>query len=454
MAARRIRTRGIRFFLIALALCSSSLAAPAPPFAAPKPVTLTVLAPISPSEFPILIGRFLNTPTETSGGWPITIQLSFDNNQLLGIATEYTPPVFPLTGVRGYVVFNLGANPCRSFLPIEYENEDHPCTQVDETYVEFTPNVLLPGVSNAKGNPDQLFHLTDTGGGGQPHIQTGDPVTLVSYGPGTGGADSPINLCLPESYVFPIDLSLATVCSDPGVSVCPDYPRSRTCRTVASVLDGYGYGASASLPGLVIVADAGPGVMLGQDPTVNQSGDYFLRDAQGHRQARNLGGFLSAVSYELNNSLKMTSVLAHMNVPDGLFDPVIVLDPCVGAPFDPGDPANEIPPSGCEQPAEYRVDGGPVTTTTPDPNRLITVRMFVVNRTAPDTLADGNNDGVVDSKDAVLAGYTLLSNEVKVQFKILNQNEFPYLFVDLDGNHSFPPIAAPAGGGTVTKPPR
>jgi len=417
--------------------------------AAQKPVTLTVVAPISPTEFIPIIGRFLNTPTETSGGWPITFQLSIDNNQLLGIATEYVPPTFPLDHVRGFAVFDLGTDPCASFLPVAYENPVHPCTQIDETYLEFTPNVVVAGLANAAGNPGQLLHLTDAGGGGQPSLQIG--VNVRAYGPSTGGADSLVNVCLP-GHLTGLSLSQPPPCNSDGTT-CPAPFETSTCQSIPSVLDGYGYGASASLPGLVIVADAGPSVMLQQDPTQNQSGDYFLRDGQGHRQARNLGGFLSSVAYELNNSIKQTSLIGHMLVPSGLFDPVVVEDPCVGNPYNPGDPGNGIPPSGCEQ-VEYRVDGGPVTTTKPDPNQVITLRMFVVNRTAPDTLADWNGDGVVDSKDAVMAGYTLISNEVKVQFKIFNQNEFPFFLVDLDGNNSFPPIVAPAGGGSVNKPPR
>ena len=436
-------------FLVGLATPAASSALPPP-----KPVTLTVLAPVSPSEFPPLIGRFLNTPTETSGGWPITLQLTADNNQLLGIATELLPP-FPENGRRGFLVFDVGPDPCLSFLPLKVLASGDPCfhAPVDETYLEFTPGVVLPGVNTAIGNSDQLLRLTDTGGGGRPTIltQSFNGTSLQTnpspIGPFTGGPDTLHDVCLSDFRLF--DIGQAQACPG-GPCPLPDF----SCHSIPDVLDGYGYGASAILPGLVLVADAGPSVMLQQDPAVNPNGDFLLRDGQGHRQARNLGGFVNAVGYELNNALKLTSVVAHMTVPGFLFDPIVVEDRCVGIPFFP-EPAGGPDPNACKGAPIFRIDGGPETTTPPDPNRVITFRLFVVNRAAPDVLADVNGDGIVDSKDAVAAGYALLSNEVKVQVKLRNQAELPFFFYDFDGNGDpSGPIVLPAGGGGITPVPR
>ncbi len=223
MGARKAVARRVGLLLVVLASCGflSGVAE-----AAQKPVTLTVLAPVSPTEFPLIIGKFLNTPTETSGGWPITIQLNADNGQLLGVGTEFNPP-FPENGRRGFLLFNAGPDPCLGFVPVSVLSNFDECfgAQIDETFLEFTPGVYQPGVPALGGNPGQLVRLTDFGGGGRPTLfsqfsnDAGLQTEASPLGPVTGGGDTTQDVCLSDILFYTLS---APACNggscDPGSS--------------------------------------------------------------------------------------------------------------------------------------------------------------------------------------------------------------------------------------------
>ncbi len=187
----------------------------------------------------------------------------------------------------------------------------------------------------------------------------------------------------------------------------------------------------------MLLANTGPGVVL--DPNFNFPA--------GPRQLRNLAGFLTSVAWEMNDSVKHSDVVLHMNVPNGLFQPVVQFDTCVGIPSN-----NPLVCSGGQL---FRVDGGPLATSLAGlGDKVTTLRIFVVNGTAPSVLSDLDGNGVVDSKDAVLAGYSLISKETTLRFRTFSQDEIPGFIVDLDGNHLAPAPPLPAGGGQVTPIPR
>jgi hypothetical protein len=101
------------------------------------------------------------------------------------------------------------------------------------------------------------------------------------------------------------------------------------------------------------------------------------------------------------------------------------------------------------------VDGGPLATNITNlGDKVTTLRIFVVNGTAPSVLSDLDGNGVVDSKDAVLAGYSLISRETTLRFRTFSQDEIPGFVVDLDGNQEAPHPPLPAGGGQVSPIPR
>ncbi len=348
-------------------------------------VNLEVLAPV-------VEGNHIST--QVTGGWPLTLRLSGNNDIGIGLPRLRTTE-FPVLGDQGFLVF---ADPdgCHSWVdPI---SEDQVCQGPDETYVEFTPgdtciattydrnpkiNVFAYDPCPNPAPPEGCFRGTNTG--------------LSSIGPPQGPENS-----------------------------------------------GYGLGRSGRLPGLVILSDTGVGVVV--DQGFNRPNPV---------QGRNLAGYIKSVAYELNDATSRTSIIAHMSVPPYLFVPIILADRAVHeCPPLPGDAWDE---------AWVRVDGGEIIKLTPGVNSLesvvagyvTTIRAFVVNGNAPDILADLNHDGVVDAKDAVKAGFTLLSGEETIHLKQYAQplEYFGYM-ADLDGNRCIGGIVLPARAGDLTEVPR
>ena len=385
---------------------------------------------------------------ETGSGWPVTLRLS--SNGELGIGTPHIPPFFPRFQEVGYLVFADPDN-CFSF------GIDANCSMTDETYVEFTPDMDRPGLVNPHGNADRLIALTATGGGGSPTVLTFDFDThvndrLVPYGPLVGGTGDTLEKRCSSVLKF-----AGEPCAQDG-----DCPAGSTCREIPVDADGYGYGADDDLPGLVLLSDTGVGLVLNENfnhPRI--------------RQVRNLAGLLNSVAYDLREGSHRPTILAHLNVPPGqiynardsndnpfptptprgLFTPVVLADRCIGDP--------NVCQSGDIH--QFRIDGGPIVSMSDNElfaflnQRVVTLRAFVVNGTAPSILADVSGDGVIGAKDAALAGYQLLSGEETLQviaFYDDNLQVLP-LFYDFDGNGDARGLlVAPGGAGHITKIPQ
>ena len=420
------------FFTVALLLALPS-AGRAQLFEPEKPITIEVISPKLGVLNPILPSSLL--PRETTGGWPLAIRLTSNNE--LGVGTRAAPPVFPEEADTGFLIHE-DPDGCPSFSLVILNAG--PCfdAPIDETFLEFTNDTDHVGVADGQGNHFRRIALTDSLGGGQPEMLVFDPPTGTnshpqSYGPPTSAfnvADTLVQRCVNRFGIT------NTACSSDADCTGPTGP---TCETVPSEFDGKGWGADDDLPGLVLLANTGPSLVL------DQSFDF----PAGPKQIRNSAGFLTSVAWEMNDSTKHSNVVAHMNVADRLFQPVVQFDSCVGTP-------PTTPTGPCGSPNLFRVDGGPETANISQlPNRVTTVRIFVVNGTAPSILSDLDGNGVVDSKDAVLAGYTLISKETTVRFRTFSQDEIPGFLVDLgDHNGLVPPPPLPAGGGKITEVPR
>jgi hypothetical protein len=400
-----------------------------PPAQAQK-LSTEVISPRLGLINPLLPSSLL--PKVTSGGWPLTIR--FTSNGEIGIGTAFLP-AFPEDGVTGFLIFT-DPDGCPSFSPAVITNTNSPCfnAPVDETFFEFTNDTDLVGVPDRAGNSFRQAALADTFGGGQPSMLVFNEVTgmnssLQAYGPFTSApnsTDTPVQRCVSRFGVTDLACTSDADCTGPFAV---------TCETVPLEVDGQGWGADDDAPGVVLLSNTGPGVVLDQN----------FNFPAGPRQLRNLAGFLTSVAWEMNDSLKHSDVVLHMNVPNGLFKPVVQVDTCVGIV------SNGVCPDG----QLYRVDGAPLTTSIANlGDKVTTLRIFVVNGTAPSVLSDGDGNGVVDSKDAVLAGYSLISRETTVRFRTFSQDEIPGFVVDLDGNHEAPVPPLPAGGGQVTPIPR
>jgi hypothetical protein len=225
-----------------------------------------------------------------------------------------------------------------------------------------------------------------------------------------------------------------------------------TTNTPTSIGPSTGYGSSPAVPGLVILSDTGVGLDFVPDAT------FGIRHTGA---VRNLAGFVNSVSWTLNDRMPLlprTSVTAEMNVPYGLFKPILFMDrngtlrDSNGLVLNPN--------------YMWTIDGGPVTTGGDNQMRaalnakVTTVRIFVLDGAAPDHFDDMNGDGIVDSRDALLTTnpatglkYKLLSGERVIRFQTLVEEEFPGIEFDFDGNGMTPPVAPP-GGGTIKTPPR
>ncbi len=187
-------------------------------------------------------------------------------------------------------------------------------------------------------------------------------------------------------------------------------------------------GPNPRLPGLVLLADQGPGVILGQD----------LKRASPLRQS-NLAVWIDSVAYELKDSHGRTRIVTHMNVDGGLFVPITLYDDFVSCPASPD------PCSGSE------------TKVVPDASdSLVTLRAFVVQGRAPAALADENGDGQVDISDAHAKGLQLLSGEAVFRFTQLVEDPRRLRYpVDFDGNGLAAVLTwvEPPSPGRLTPPP-
>ncbi|MEP6995758.1 MAG: hypothetical protein ABI968_14645 [Acidobacteriota bacterium] len=398
---------------------------------AQKPLTIEVISPKLGLINFLLPSSYL--PREMAGGWPLTIRLTANNE--LGIGTAFLPP-FPEDGTTGFLIFK-DPDGCPSFSPVIIATQG-PCfnAPVDETFFEFTNDTDMVGVPDPSGNDFLQIALTDSFGGGAPRMlvfSNGTNSFLQAYGPPTSApnsTDTLVQRCVSRFGVTNL------VCSSDGDCVGPF---ATSCQTVPSEVDGIGWGANDDSPGLVLLADTGPSLVLGQD----------FNPPAGPKQIRNSAGFITSVAWELNDSTKHSNVVAHMNVPQRLFQPVVQFDTCVGTP-------PVVFGGPCGSPNLFRIDGGPeITDISGLADVVTTLRIFVVNGAAPATVSDLDGNGIVDSKDAVAAGYKLISPQATLRFRTLSQDEIPGFLVDLgDKNGLVPAPPLPAGGGTITPIPR
>lgn len=312
-----------------------------------------------------------------AGGWPLTLMLTMNETKLLGIAGA--TGALPGQGHTGFLVFE-DPDGCPSW-DIALKSET--CTNPpplpwprDEKLLEITPGrTALPA-------PNECT-----------------PLEILSY-----------------DFVNRTNTSLTRVGPCTG--------------------QGYAYGPNPRFPGLIVIADHGPGIV---------TDGFFNRPLAA--AARNLAGLFDSVAYAPKDARAKTSVVAHMNVPRALFSPVVQIDQS------PGDWCGSGPGT------IVRVDGSAASCDL-DPfavlAREVVVRAFVINGQAPTVLVDGNRDGVIDIRDAETAGLELLSKETRIRFRQLHHVPLLWVvFYDLDGNGEAgvePWIVS--GPAELTNPPR
>jgi hypothetical protein len=386
-------------------------------FAAAIIVVLSVISAVQaePSKYPLDINVLgtNNSPNKSmlvaEGGGALTIELS--TNDALGVTVFNGTTTFP-------------------DLPL-------PLNQIDSITSRAIGFLLFSnpdGYNYLSGYPDPGYCLDFP----SLYFFTGDPMSP---------AESILEDLNYECIPGPVEKHLYfAIGSDTGVTQIINSQNPSEDPSPAT-------GHSPRIPGLVILSDSGIGNLY--DNSFDDS--YVLASP---REARNLAAYINSVGFALRDNNGKTVVTASLIAPRNLITPYIERDSNVGGSCsiqgDDGTPETLLRLNGSEQ----------LQTVNMNPNSalndvlrdfVIKLRIFVVNMDdghGPlETLLDVNLDGLVDSKDAVAAGYTLLSEEKTVSLRI-SYTEFFGNSVDLDGNGCVGPASAPAGTGGLSRIPR
>ncbi|MDX1555195.1 MAG: hypothetical protein R3212_04145, partial [Xanthomonadales bacterium] len=409
-----------------------------------RPVSLHIDAPSSNGDLALL----------SESGWPITIKMNVELPAGSEFPAYAVQPNFPTRGDWGFLIFDDPDGclnpPAPSWLvtpsvecgvpdplPMDWDWEAWVPPESDEVYMEFWADVDMAGVEDFAGNEDRQADLVDAASSGGPEFES--------------WSEGNVQPCVPDS-------------GDPG---CDKFGPN----TGGEVVDGFGIAADDDLPGLVLIAEYGIG------RTYNEP-LFEITDPIG---ARNLAGLINSVSYDLSDLEKskgrpprsiteFSRIWAHVNMLPLVMRHIIQYDACVGeVTYQTGSPPF---PESCAGDELWRVDGGPIETAPMNYTRgdaasidllestVFEVRAFLVAGQAPNELYDENGDGVVDSEDAVAAGYQLLSNEDSIEFLQLSNvicwgGGGSVVDFDLDGNgETVVPIVCPGGPGGLGRPPR
>lgn len=367
-----------------------------------------------------------NVSIQNFSGWPLTIQLTMKNEQ--GIAS--TPAgFFPLDGNTGFVVFD-DPDDCLVFAGYDWPafsvqgfpagpgcefdaNGFLTVGSADETYFEFSMDTDAAGVDDNLGNPAVKMALSDPASSGGQVLHFVSAVPPTTLGPATGDMAD----------------------------------------------DGYGFGPDDDLPGLVVLAKHGPGIVYDTNTGI----------AAAPLRLRNLAGFVNAVSYELNSARSTTTIVAHMNVPNLLIAPVIIHD---------DNYVNDMDPDTVDIDVLWRVDGATNIVAAEDflgePPFIGTfntypaavdefryeILVMAVSGIAPAEVMDMNGDNEIDETDLEAMQYTVLGKAKSFSFDLWpGQSCFGgtgnIVPADLDGDGNAESIAVcPTGPGSVSKPPR
>jgi len=359
-------------------------------------------------------------------GWPLTLKLEVNNE--LGIAiSEGGDPFFPHRGKPGFILF---ADPdgvlCMDTPswgdPFYICNPtDGPSIASDETYLEFTPDIDDLGLPDNAGHDSQRMLLVD------------------SYSAGLSGFNTWIGA----------PTGVRQTVYNPDGSVAGE----------EEIIDGYGRGADDDLPGLVLVAQHGAGIVWDDDFTMKMPMELV-----------NLSGYTNAVSYGLNDKKSKTFVMAQIVVPGGLFAPFAVYDTC----YTGGDP---ILPDESNCTKAWMVEGGEVVglpfgefdlhLPPKGPYREVfedtvyTVSAFVVSGKAPDRVIDMDGDLDIDDNDLELMGYDVLGSKKSTSFKQVSGDDcfgpfggsLMYADIDNSGDGGLEDICGPTSG-SITRVPR
>ena len=202
-------------------------------------------------------------------GWQLTIDMQARNRDLLGIGVEWFPPYFPKTDKRGFLVFD-DPDHCPSFIPFSGQ-----LGTFQTFYCSGTPDPELPDCVPPDWRPTLRSNGIDPCTGSIPtwlqeSLLWEKDETWVEFTPGLSVLDSIGDTEEERPLLWKWG---------GGWQLAPFGPY------LGTVGDDVRYGSWRRMPGLVVVADHGPGVRstfrrrarANRRPTISTSSNHARR---------------------------------------------------------------------------------------------------------------------------------------------------------------------------------
>ena len=404
---------------------------------------------------------------QDDGGFALTIEMFAWERNILGIGVENWPPTLPGIGPKGFLVFD-DPDGCPSFIAQGFQTT---------AYVSVYCNGTTPDWPDCQP-PDWRPLLTYDCPGDAPvgYDWWADAAAMApwefdeTWVEFDSGISVPQQVPPEEQEPRPMVWEHEAVCDGATPPVCTsDLHLVQVGPSLGSEDDWTRYGRWDRMPGLVVIADHGTGLLTGTpDPAVppydpanppHPTYSQFF-DPPQPLEAWNLAGLFNTVGHTLQADRNAwpgwgrTTLTAQMIAPHDLFSPVVLIDREITIPFtDDRGTTCQVGDSA------YRLDGGPLTCVPGSVNfintadELVTLRIFVVNGDAPDLIVDMDGNGVLDIRDVEAMGHEALSYQRVVRF---NQISALYCGIsyDFDGDHQSGHCVFGARAGGITGVPR
>lgn len=410
-----------------------------------------------------------NIALQDDGGFALTLQMSAREYKILGIGVESWPPTLPGAGHNGYLVFD-DPDGCPSFIGQGFQSGAYVSFYCDGTGTEW-PDCVPPD-----WGPLLTYACPNDAPAGYDwwaDVALMDPwvfdETWVEFDSGISVPDSvPPAEREPRPQVW----EHTAVCDGSSPPICTtELNIVGIGPSVGSEIDQTRYGRWDRMPGLVVIADHGPGLITRPlDPDLppydpadppNPTFSQFF-DPPYPLEAWNLAGHFNTVGHTLQADRNAwpgwgrTTLTAQVIAPAEIFKPVMLIDRNITIPF-----TDDYGTTCAEGNSAYRLDGGPLTCVQHSTNwldeytnaELVTVRIFVVNGDAPDIIVDMDGNGVLNLDDVEAMGFEALTYQRVVRFYQYSQGYCGVRY-DFDGDHHADGCVFGARPGGITGVPR
>lgn len=408
---------------------------------------------------------------QDDGGFALTLQMTAWENNLLGIGKANYPPVMPGDKDRGWLIFD-DPDSCPSFVNIIWQAGAYESTHcfdpplntqwADCQPPDWGPSLTFACPADAPDRATWIAQFDDFPGWDFDE-------TWVEF---LSGTSVPFPIVFGEEETGPEVWGHIRVCDSEIPPNCwYELQPIAVGPTLGSEGDFTRYGRWDRLPGLVVIADHGPGLITHPiDPgfppyDINnppQPTPHGFLDPPYPLEAWNMAGHFQSIGHTLQANLNAwpgwgrTTLTAQLVAANDLFKPVGLVDRMITEPF-----TDDHGVLCGEGDAAYRLDGGPLTCVPGGINYLdgitreilVTLRIFVVNGDAPDIIFDMDGNGKLDVHDVEDMGHEALTHERTVKFYQFSEM-YCGVGYDFDGNGEDGDCVAAARAGGITGVPR